>query len=342
MTSLPLVSIVVLCYNGGKDLVRCVESLSSTNYPQMEVILVDNMSSDGSVDDAALSYPSARVVKNTRNLGYAGGMNAGIKASTGEYVVLLNQDTILTEDWLRCLVEGAERRLQSALFQPKLLSSLERREIDSVGNQTHILGFGLTMATRQVDRGQFDTEVEIAHPSGACILARRRVIEEVGLLDSTYFLYHEDTDWAWRARLFGWRAHTIPSSVVIHRHKFTLSPSKFYFLERNRLMTLLKNYSGRTLTLLSVLLISFEIGIIALSFLRGLGKAKINSYADLLRLRGYVRSERRRLQLARTHGDTFAMSVFTTDLSQVFFSALARGASQVCSLYLRFIRNSIR
>ncbi|MEM3062363.1 MAG: glycosyltransferase family 2 protein, partial [Nitrososphaerota archaeon] len=182
-----LVSIIILNYNGDSVLLECLESVFSSNYHNFEVIVVDNASSDGSDRLTKKHFPQIRLIKNKRNLGYSIGNNIGILEAKGEYIVLLNNDTIVHPDWIKELIAAAQRYPDAAFLQPKILFEGNRRVINSAGNMIHIAGFGLCRGIGEVDNGQYDKEEEIGYASGACVFARRRAIEEIGLLDSTYF-----------------------------------------------------------------------------------------------------------------------------------------------------------
>ena len=320
----PTVSVVVLNYNGKDVLPACLRSVYNSRYSNFEVIVVDNGSTDQSVEVAAREFPEAIIVRNERNLGFSIGNNIGIGRSKGEYLVLLNNDTVVHPDWLRELVKGAVQ-LNGGFYQPKILLMEDPKIINSAGNMIHLAGFGLCRGIGEPDTGQYEERVEIGYASGACLFAPRRAIEEVGLLDPVYFAYNEDTDWGWRGRIFGWKSFYIPTAIIYHKWSRlgSLSNLKFYYLERNRIATIVKNYSDRTLILLLPILLLFELAAIFYSLRRGWLREKIKGYVDLFKSRRRLMAQRRQLQTKRRFGDSVVMRVFVNEMKHSYLGSAA-------------------
>ena len=175
----PLVSIIILNHNGGEMLLSCLRSVFSTHYSPMEVILVDNGSTDRSPEEAANKFPGLKLIRLGKNLGYCRGNNIGIKASKGKYIALLNSDTLVHENWLKAIVAIAVDRPDVAFIQPKILMMNNPQVINSAGNQIHIAGFGLCRGIGQLNKNQFEIVDEICYASGACVLASRDAIEKI-------------------------------------------------------------------------------------------------------------------------------------------------------------------
>lgn len=384
----PFVSVVILNYNGRQYLEDCLSSVERVDYPheRLETILVDNASSDGSVDLVAERFPRVRLIRNQDNLGFAGGNNAALRGTEGDYIALLNNDTKVEADWLKELVLAAEAdqsigactskivflrdrvtlEIESGVLCPadlsgspdahqlgvtvtpvevaglpagkgfhfgagfcgenhtpegafRWMSGLGRMAVevpegaealtvrlrlglgmpdglppvpvkvrvgghevasfpvsrDSSGQPYDIVipRSGLAGACRVIqnagslllrdgsgkdrgdcsadgvvrheeDQGQYDSAQEVFSFCGASALLRRRMLDDVGLLDESFFVYYEDTDLAWRARLRGWKIVYVPTSLVRHVHCGTSgewSPFFIFHVERNRLSMLLKN-----------------------------------------------------------------------------------------------------
>tara|TARA_B100000315_G_scaffold259259_1_gene314552 strand:+ start:82 stop:1116 length:1035 start_codon:yes stop_codon:yes gene_type:complete len=338
----PTVTAIVLAYNGGKDLIICVDSLIKSVYPNLQILVVDNASVDGSVEELRKKFPGVEIVVNQNNFGYAAGNNIGIMRSSDEFIVLINQDAMVSPDWLGHLIDAAKRHKNGAFFQPKILLSSNKPIIDSAGNETHLLGFGFPRGLGEVDRGQYENIRVLGHVSGSCLLIRRTALSTIGLLDPFYFIYNEDTDLCWRGSILGWRSYYVPTSVVYHDHVTSLSESKYYFLERNRLATVLKNYRKNTLVLLLPLLLGVELLMLLLALSRFWLGWKIRGYADLIRARAYLSSARLRIQSSRRLDDRVVMNNFSITFHHLAFRGLSDAANRVFTAYYSFIRKYVR
>jgi len=333
MSDEALVSVVVLNYNGGDVLSKCLRSLYESDYARLEVIVVDNGSTDGSVEAVRRDFPEAILIENRRNLGYGAGNNLGIKASRGEYIVLINNDVFVIRHWLKALLEACAKHKRAGFFQPKILLESDKRVINSAGNMIHLAGLGLCRGIGEFDRGQYDEEMEIGFASGACVLFRREILGDVGFLDPVFFAFNEDTDWGWRALLYRWRSLYVPSAVVYHQLGYSwgrvLTAKKFYYVERNRVLLLLKNYSRRSLAILLPLLVFFEFCVLAYALAKGWFGSKIRSYLDVLRLRRYLREQRNLLQGRRRLSDEGVFAFFATDIPQGYFGGMTSGIDRI-------------
>jgi len=311
---MPLVSVIILNYNGKSDLIKCLDSLRKTDYPNLETIVVDNGSTDNSVSAVQQMFENVKVLSNEINYGYAKGNNIGIQNTHGEYVVLLNNDTFVHPNWLKQLVEAAEKLKEDCFLQPKILLADNPQIINSAGNMIHVAGFGFPRGAGERDMGQYEREAEVAYASGACIFTSQRVIRKVGLLDERYFLQFEDLDWGWRGRMQGITSRYIPKAVIYHKWGGTLgrfSEEKSYYLERNRVYTLLTNYSIRTLIILFPVIAVTEVLVLIYSLANKRLSAKIKSYSDLIRIRQDIIKRRHLIQKGREKPDKDVLSVFS-------------------------------
>ena len=253
MGKMPLTSIIVLNYNGKKIIDYCLHTVFLTDYDNFEVIFVDNGSTDGSVKYVTNKYgkePRLRIIALDKNYGFSGGNNAGILASKGRYVVLLNNDVQVSRGWLKKLVNAMERDTSIGAAQPKILLE-DKIHIDAAGCFIDYLGRVYQRGVFERDRGQYKKMDEIFYARGAAIILRRSVLNEVGVLDPDYFIYYEETDLCWRIWLRGYKVVYIPTSVVYHKGGATMgkkrNPEAIFIARRNHLMTLIKNYSLRNL-----------------------------------------------------------------------------------------------
>jgi len=247
----PLVSVVIPHWRGATILLRCLQSLRTTTYQPLEILLIDNGCDDGSVAQAAAQFPEIKVVAGAVNRGFAGGCNLGLRASRGKYVALLNNDAVVTANWLAPMVAAMERDDRLAACQPKILALSPPQHFDyagAAGGYLDWLGYpfcrGRIFFTLETDHGQYDDEADIFWASGACCLLRQSALGETGLLDESFFAHMEEIDLNWRMHLAGYHVGVTPSAVVYHQAGSTLqadSPRKVYLNHRNSLIMLLKN-----------------------------------------------------------------------------------------------------
>ncbi len=240
----PLVSIVVVNYNGKAYLERCFSALQNQTYVPFEIILVDNASADGSVEWVRSHFPHIKIVESQENIGFAAGNNLGIKVSRGEYIATLNNDTEAHPQWLEHLVKVAESDETIGMCASKILSFDDPGSIDSVGVVIYPDGMSRGRGRLEQDRGQYDRMEEVLLPSACAALYRRKMLDEIGLFDESFFAYCEDTDLGLRGRLAGWRAILVPSAIVYHLYSRTggrYTALKAFLVERNHLWVALKN-----------------------------------------------------------------------------------------------------
>jgi GT2 family glycosyltransferase len=241
----PLVSVVIVNWNGRHLLGECLDSLRAQSFRDFEIIMVDNGSRDGSAEYVRARYPAVTLVELPENTGFAGGNNAGIRIARGKYVALLNNDTRTDPEWLASLVREAEASPAAGMWASKILSYDRPDIIDNVGLLIYRDGLARGQGRLERDRGQYDVMREALFPSGCAALYRRRVLDEVGLFDEDFFAYADDVDLGLRARLAGWGCTYVPAAKVYHRYSSsssTYSPLKAFLVERNRIWVLLKYY----------------------------------------------------------------------------------------------------
>jgi len=240
----PLVSIVILNWNGLEHLETCLPSVLGQTYGNVEIIVVDNGSTDGSVEYVRQNYDTVKLVCNAINIGYAEGNNEGIRASSGEYLAILNNDTEVDKDWIRSLVEVAEEHPEAGMFACKILSYYNRNQIDCLGHLIYPDGLSRGRGRGEIDEGQYDRIEEVAFPSGCAAFYRKEMLEQIGLFDGRFFIYVEDSDLGIRGRLAGWKCLYVPNAIVYHKYSATVgeySPKKAFLVERNRLWFVVKN-----------------------------------------------------------------------------------------------------
>jgi GT2 family glycosyltransferase len=247
--NLPLVSVIVLNYNGKRFLDRCLGSLLHTNYPNFEIIFFDNNSIDGSLEFLQKTFgndPRIRVVKNKINSGFASGNNVAANYAKGKYSVFLNNDTEVDSYWLQELVNVMELDPNIGAAQSRLLQ-LDKKHYDSAGDFLCPWGLSLRRGEGTEDRGQYNQVEEIFSARGAAMITRSQVFRGVGMFDPIFFLQLEDLDLCWRIRLHGYKIVFVPKSIVYHKGGSALKNvprGKSEFMsQRNRLLMAIKNYS---------------------------------------------------------------------------------------------------
>lgn len=240
----PLISVVVVNWNGLPVIESCLESILCQTYQPLEVIVVDNGSGDSSPDLVRNRFPQVRLIVNGKNLGFGGGNNIGIKASNGQYIMILNNDTRLDPRCLDLLMQSLERDRRFGAGAPKILLDHEDNLVDAAG--IVVYPDGLSIGRGRLEHAErYDEETEVFCASGCAALFRREMLEEIGLFDEDFFAYAEDTDLGWRARLAGWKAYYVPEAIVYHHHSKifgTYSVRKAFLVERNRIWVAWKNF----------------------------------------------------------------------------------------------------
>lgn len=250
----PKVTIVIPNFNGEKLLPRCLDSLHKLNYQNFEIIIVDNNSTDNSKELISNNYPRVKIISLNYNSGFGTANNIAFEAAFKDpkvkYVAALNNDTEVDVNWLSGLVELAEQNPQIGSVASKMLFYYEPHLINAVGVLISYDGGGINEGYKQEDKGQFETAQEIFGASGGSALYSRAMLEKINLggreyFDDDYFLYYEDVDLCWRARLAGFSCYYAPKSIVRHVHSATAishSPLKAYHIQRNRLFNIIKDF----------------------------------------------------------------------------------------------------
>ena len=304
MSESPLVSVVVLNYNAGELLLNCIDSLKKSTYTNLEILVVDNISTDGSQKKCKEKFPDVELIQNNENLGYCGGNNVGIKKAKGEFIVILNPDTIVEKNWIDELIL-AHREFGDGLYQPKILSLNEENIIQSTGNMLHIFGFGYARDKGNKISDKKEEIEKIGYASGTCLFTSRNVIEKIGLLDEFLFLYHDDLDLGWRAAQVGINSYYVPKSKIFHVESYSLkwSSKKFYWLERNRKYCLLTHYSKDTYEKMRYSLFLVDLFVWAFYLSKGFLGAKIKAELEIRRNKEFIRDRFYELEKRKTVSD---------------------------------------
>jgi GT2 family glycosyltransferase len=244
----PFISIVVVNFNGLRFLEPCLSSLLAQSFKKFEIVLVDNHSSDGSAGYIRKHFPSVILIETGKNLGFAGGTNAGIHASRGDYILTLNNDTVADPLFIENLISPMESASRLGMCASKMLFPDGR--INSTGICISRSGAAWDRGIFEQDSGQYENEGEVFGPCAGAALYRRAMLDEIGLFDEDFFIYMEDVDLAFRARLAGWECRYVPTARVVHFHAGTAGTNtdlSVFYGNRNLLWYVIKNFPARTL-----------------------------------------------------------------------------------------------
>lgn len=311
----PSVAIIILNWNGWLDTIECLESLEEMHYDNYNIILIDNGSSDSSIQqlEAHLRIKSDSIqnnsfsdeyvdiygrsmggtiifIKNRANYGFARGNNIGIKYAIHElnskYILLLNNDTIVYSEFLSELIGEAEKDSRIGICGAKLLNAFNKSIIDSTG---HIIRWGAVIdrGHGEVDIGQYDDKPEVIGAMAACCLYRKEMIDEIGYLDESFNTMYEDAEFSWRAYKFGWKGRFVPTAIVYHkrgksvRSDYSVLNRMILLSMRNSAVTAGRYGSKNQMALFSILLLRDAI-LLIISRILGRNKISIRAIISLL------------------------------------------------------------
>jgi GT2 family glycosyltransferase len=247
----PLIYIIIVNWNGWRDTINCIESLMAVDYPNFVTLVIDNASTNDSVEQIRSAFPDLLLLEMEKNLGFTGGNNTGINYALdndADYVLLLNNDVIVDPDFLSAMAEVMENEATIGALNPKIyyLNHPEEDTFWAAGGKTNLwLAVNNNRGQDQIDRGQFEKPAEIDFGTGCCLMISREALDRTGLLDDAYFVYFEDADWSYRLRRAGLTVNYTPDAKIWHavtassKAKVTgggtLSPFVYYLAARNQL-----------------------------------------------------------------------------------------------------------
>ena len=289
MNKTPLVSIIILNFNAGKLLLNCIESLTKLAYQNIELIIVDNVSTDNSQNQCKEKFPQVKLIQNEKNSGYCGGNNVGIKNANGEFIIILNPDTIVESNLIDELLDAYNIHGEG-LYQPKILSLEDKSILQSTGNMIHVFGFGFARDKGNQDNNEIKETTKIGYAAGTCLFALKETFLKLKLFDEFLFLYHDDLDIGWRASQKEINSYIVPQTTIYHAESYSLkwSKKKFFWLERNRRYCLMTHYSPDTLKIIKKELWITELLIWAVYFSKGYLTAKIKAELELRKNKKFI------------------------------------------------------
>ena len=273
------VSVVIPTWNGREMLDRALASVERQTLAPLEVIVVDNGSTDGTVEHLRERRPGIEVVALEENAGFAAAVNRGVERARGEYVALVNNDVELDPEFLRELVDGLERDSRAASAASKMLRFDDREVIDATGDTLRWSGIALQRGQGERDRGQYDRPERVFSACAGAALYRRSAFEQVGDFDEAFFAYLEDVDWGFRAQLAGWACVYVPTAVAYHvgsastRREGRPDPFFYGLPRRNDVWLVLKNYPAGALARYAPLVLANHLGLVYVAARDGMGRA---------------------------------------------------------------------
>jgi GT2 family glycosyltransferase len=351
MEKFPKLGIVYLSYHSEPYFDRLISSLQETSYPleQLELIIVDNPHPEFGSSEKILrekvgvlsnkDFPRVTILPQEKNLGFAGGMNAGIRKAFEfdcKYIYLHNQDGFTDPKALEKIVEVLEKDITIGAAQSLMMLYPETDLINTSGNNFHYLGFGyVNHFKKNLSDLKLSNVRDIGYASGAAVLLRSDLLQKYGLWDEDYFFYHEDLEYSLRLKLAGYRVVAVKDSVFYHQYEFSRNKNKYYFMERNRSGFLLTYYKLPTLLVLMLLNGVVELGMLGFAIIQGWGKEKIHSYFYWMRPKNWSLwlKKRRHIQSLRTVRDK---EIIKQAVSEIYFEEAG-----LDNALLRYIANPL-
>lgn len=250
----PKVHVVLVNWNGLENTLECISSLKKTNYINLKIVVIDNGSKNKEATLIKNRFPDVHLIKNTHNEGYCRANNQGIKYAIkqrSKYILLLNNDTVVKSDFLKTLVNFAQKENFKGILTPKILY-YKKNIIWAMGGSVPII----TSIPKMIGQGRIKNSnnkiIDVDYAPGCALFINTSVIKKTGSLDETYFAYYEDTDLSYRVKKLGYKIHAIPSSIIWHKVSAStnphttdkLNPIQSFYLARNGIIFGLKNLNG--------------------------------------------------------------------------------------------------
>ncbi len=301
----PRVSVVIPSWNGRGQLAEVLGSLARQTDGEFETVVVDNGSTDGSLEYLAAAWPGVRILALDRNEGFAAAVNRGISATSAPYVALVNNDVELEPHWIETVVRVLEHEPRAGSVASKLLDWSRRNVLDGAGDLVGWDGYCVRRGKGERDRGQYDGSRDVISACAAAALYRREALDDVGEFDERFFAYIEDVDWGMRAQLAGWDCIYEPTAVAYHvggASSSRIDGFELFQCHRNIVAMMVKNFPVSMLLAFAPWLVARRVGSLAKAAGRGEAGVLLGAWgAGLGELPASLRS-RRRVQRRRRRG----------------------------------------
>lgn len=341
---------IVISPNHGNHAQRylkdCIEGLRRQDWAgEKKIFITDNQSTVESFELLRKTVPDAEIIRNEKNDGFAKGNNDAIRSALRQgydYLVLLNMDTVAEADCVSHLVAAAETGDTIGAVQARLMLWTDNDKVNSLGNITHFLGFGYCGGYGEKWSGYPPCLItDICFPSGAAVLYTKEALIKTGLFDERLRVYSEDQDLGWRIWLSGLRCVLAARAVVYHKFDFSGDGGKYYYLDRNRVILMIKNYEITTLLLILPAFVFMEFGVLLFAFQKGWMREKLRVYGYFLSRRNwrYIFRARHRSQASRRIKDRDIVGMFS---GQIWYDEVGDWklhlANRILDLYWRAIK----
>jgi GT2 family glycosyltransferase len=299
---MPEISVIIVNWNGRRFLDDCLGAMRRQTFQDFEIILVDNGSSDGSVEYVRSQFPEINLLVLTENCGFSGGNIAGYQVAKGNLIVLLNNDTEAHPDWLAALHYASLQYANVGSFASKMMYFDNRQRIENCGFDVGICGTTIDLGRDEIDGPAWTMPREVFGACGGAVAYRRSMLEDIGFLDPDFFAVYEDFDLSFRAQLRGYGCIYVPAAVVFHRYRATLgaqSELQVFYSQRNIELAYFKNMPAGLMLRSAPQRLAYELGA-AIHFVRlGRGRAFLRAkrnalrhFPSLLKKRAQVQSKR--------------------------------------------------
>lgn len=290
--SRPQLSILVVNYRQYDLLRECLQSICASRLSDYEIIVIDNEADPGQASEIRKEFPGIVLEDTPENPGYAGGNNRALELSTGEFVFLLNNDATVDPSASNDALKEFYLHKEIAALQPLILFQQDHGKVNNCGLEVQFLGYAWDRGFKQ-SRELFQKGHSLSVFSGAGVILRKAAVEAVGLFDPDFFLYHEDVDLSLRLRHAGYQLLFTPSFVVYHRYSFKRDAWRYFYLERNRWFTVIKNYPLLLMILMLPAAVFMEFGVLIYSLFGGWSKEKIRSWGAVIKALPRLLKQRR-------------------------------------------------
>lgn len=337
-----------------KYLSECRESLKKQTYPSFlfETYVVDNFSSEESRNYLKEKFPEAKILPR-KDGNYSAANNLGAKEAIKngcDYIVVANMDTKFSENWLLELVKGLEKDDKIGIAQSKILLYPQNKEewknpkINSLGNIIHFLGFGFTSGYGQKDR-EILGNPEILYASGCSFIIKKEVFEKIGGYNEEYYMYHDDLELSWKAKLAGYKIVLAPKSVVYHKYEFSRSVKMIYFMERNRYLAMFHFYKLATVILIFPFILLLFLAMLAYSVVNGWFGQYLKVCAYFLNPKSWLKiiKQRKFIKSLRLKKDREIIKDFSgrIDFQEIDNSILKYIANPILDTYWQIVKKII-
>ena len=272
---MPKVSVITVNYNQSSVTLELIKSLKCCSYRDFEIIVVDNGSPSDHPDQIKTEYPDVILLKSEKNLGFAGGNNLGIRKAKGDYLLFINNDVEVENDFFEPLVRELDTDQTIGVVSPKIYFFGYHKTIQYAGASVinPITTRGYFIGYKKKDDGNYNKTIVTPYAHGAAMMVRKEAIEKAGKMPELYFLYYEELDWCNRIKEKGYQIKCVPASVIHHKESMSvgrLNPMKTYFLTRNRVIYIRRNSKGfiRFLSLAYFYFVAFPKNIVVHFFKR--------------------------------------------------------------------------